>query len=147
MRWTEEAVTRLKQMHANGASANKIAVDLNCRISRSAVLGKKSRLGLCKSARIVRCERSAARETKRLQARRQKAKIIEPQRYEKYTPIRHDPPSDHVDIHGLKTGMCCFPFDAPPGSELSTVYCGAAAVDRSWCGEHRRIVYQPARGA
>lgn len=44
--WTEELTERLKTFYATGISSSQIAAEMNCGISRNAVIGKVSRMGL-----------------------------------------------------------------------------------------------------
>lgn len=160
MDWTDTRIDELRTLVSEGAKMAAMLQHFGPDATRGAIMGQKNRLGLCKSVRIVKAERSftreLARDARRIQAQREaanerraqrKARLANEPKPPRYTPVCHELPDGRVSIHELRNGMCSFPFDAPPGSELSTVYCGEAVVDRSWCADHRRIVYQPARGA
>lgn len=58
-RWDEAAVRQLRSLALTGMSSNQIAIALGLGVSRSAVIGKLYRLGLCTSARSGTPVRSA----------------------------------------------------------------------------------------
>ena len=47
--WTEELTDRLKSLYETGLSSSQIAAEMNCGISRNAVIGKTNRMGLTRS--------------------------------------------------------------------------------------------------
>lgn len=51
--WTDDRVEEAKRLWISGRSATQIAMELNCGLSRNAVIGKIHRLGLSKSGRAA----------------------------------------------------------------------------------------------
>jgi len=51
--WTDERIETVKRLWLAGRSANEIAREMNCGLSRNAVIGKVHRLGLSKAGRAA----------------------------------------------------------------------------------------------
>ena len=155
MAWTEERVSELKKLWAEGHSASQIANQLGG-VTRNAVIGKVHRLGLSGRAtpsrpvkrppRLARPKPTAARtgtpakpstpstpSAPRLPA--EPAVALEPQRL---------PNGDLVTVMNVKDSMCKWPIGDPADPNFS--FCGRPAEDGSpYCAEHAKMAFQPAR--
>lgn len=162
-KWTPEQDSRLAKLWTEGASASEIAADLNCGLSRSAVIGRAHRLKLAgriarrrvheisrpkqhgnkgtpKANAIVARARSAAA------ARRQSADN------EHFRPGSL-PPEDNagvdvtslIGIEDLRRGVItqCRWIHGEAGADAR--YCGRPVKPgTSWCPEHHSRVFKRA---
>lgn len=154
MAWTEERVTELKKLWAEGHSASQIASQLGG-VTRNAVIGKVHRLGLSGRAtpsrpvkrppRLARPKPQtiraggAAKSTPAAPAAprppAEPAVALEPQRL---------PNGDLVTVMNVKDSMCKWPIGDPADPNFS--FCGRKAADGSpYCAEHAKVAFQPAR--
>ena len=141
MGWTEEKVTKLKELWGKGNTASQIA-EIIGGISRNAVIGKAHRLNL--SAKIK--TRSAApnqnfndstSKTNFLRAKRgRKSKF-------KSLIIEKDfEPENPKQLEELDENSCKWPIGHP--DEKSFYFCGRSSLkDFSYCKLHLLYAYQP----
>lgn len=160
--WTTEVVTTLRAMVGAGKSANDIALVTG--FSRSAVIGKATRLGLKlhgqmggarspkqKSDPVARApvaKKSAASHPGNIRSKKDAMKGdpgLEP-------PItsedarRYDATARAVPLDDVGKGGCKFPVNAAALHEPH-LFCGHPASHGSWCDHHRRRVFgQGTRG-
>lgn len=73
--WTDERVADLKRLNAIGLSGSQIAAEMDCGFSRSAVIGKLSRLGIKSSHREEGKREGYAARTHKNAARFARSKI------------------------------------------------------------------------
>jgi GcrA cell cycle regulator len=150
MGWTEERVTLLRKLWAEGLSASQIAKQLTG-VTRNAVIGKVHRLGLAGRA-------TPSRPAKR-PVRAQRPRIIGP------TAPRMRPPSlvpaviiPHLeplrDANGraatvltINESTCKFPIGDPNDPDFA--FCGRSANPKPgaspYCADHARLAYQPSQ--
>ena len=155
MSWTEERVDVLKKLYAAGISATEIAVQLNCGLTRNAVIGKAHRLGLDRPA-----PQSTARKTPTLSSPPSKAPapkvapvslaaapIAFPPPVRRVKPdeklIPATPKGKHISILDLRNNTCRWPFDNhDPETSGSFLFCGDPSADladdRPYCPFHAR---------
>lgn len=164
MSWNEDRIEALRKLWADGLSANQIATELGNGITRNAVIGKVSRLGLSgsikrkpgvkpppppKAAKVLeaRARRSdAAAAPKPTLPRQLPRTSIAPIPIAQ--PAREIPPPDEakrVTILELRESMCKWPMGDPQAPEFR--YCGADAPigEGPYCKFHHRVAYQPPR--
>jgi GcrA cell cycle regulator len=119
MGWTEERVSELKKLWAEGHSASQIAKKLGA-VTRNAVIGKVHRLGLSGPAHT---QITAAEAN------------VEPQRL---------PNGDMVTVLTVKDSMCKWPIGDPADANFG--FCGHGTAEGSpYCAEHARVAFQPAK--
>lgn len=146
MGWTEERVSLLRKLWAEGLSASQIAKQLGG-VTRNAVIGKVHRLGLAGRA-------TPSRPAKR-PVRPQRPRVIGP------TAPRLRPPSlapamDMPQLEPLKfedgrtanvltlnETMCKFPIGDPNDADFA--FCGRGALGGPYCSDHARLAYQPSQ--
>ena len=140
MSWTEEKVTKLKELWGKGNTASQIA-EIIGGISRNAVIGKAHRLNL--SAKI-KTRAAASNESfdnsqgnkniKSRKGRRSKFKsLIIEQNFE---------PENPKNLEELDDNSCKWPIGHP--DEESFYFCGRSSLkDFSYCKLHLLYAYQP----
>lgn len=150
--WTEERIATLKRLRLAGFSARQIAGQLGG-VSRSAVLGKANRLGLCcpkKEAFETRIRTSPIKKEKRekrpqasglaIMTLGQRAQRLDRLRTQKI-PERESEPSTFCTLMELTADRCRWPI-GEPGS-LDFGYCGGPREVGAYCAAHAQIAYVP----
>ena len=141
MSWTEEKVTKLKELWGKGNTASQIA-EIIGGISRNAVIGKAHRLNL--SAKIKTRAATSNQSfdnsvneknihtTKRGRKSRFKTLIIE----------KDFEPEKPKQLEELDENSCKWPIGHP--DEKSFYFCGRSSLkDFSYCKLHLLYAYQP----
>ena len=162
MTWTDDLNTQLRRLWLAGKSAAEISRELGQGISRNAVIGKVSRLGLTGVSRAIPT-RSAQRRPQSAQGPHHRLaglRKIEgaPRRRgafaAKFDPLngaREDffqeivvPTMRRVALAELGEDMCRWPLGDPLTPDFC--YCGVATPQTtSYCAYHWRMAYQPER--
>ncbi len=145
--WTPDRVDLLKELWAKGHSCSQIAAQLGG-LTRNAVIGKKSRLGLPERRTTL----SATRRKRTVKQPPQKS-MAQPVAFRGPEIIPSSKPfSTKVfeagdrkpvtidDLHGLS---CRFPFDDQDGNHIG--YCGATKTGEAYCDFHAAIAYPALR--
>ena len=149
--WTDENVARLKELWATGASCSQIAAALDCGVSRNAVIGKATRLGLSprKTLTVAR-PRAHMRRNRRSNAAQAIAGVRRAQRWQSIEPepLPEEPEEIVIPVAQRRSLMqlnehtCRWPVGDP--GEGDFFFCGAEpAVDQSYCPAHCRIAHRP----
>jgi len=154
--WTDAAVLQLKALWADGLSCSQIAGEIGCS-SRSAVIGKVSRLGLERRAisprRIKpraerrtpfkpkpssdRTARDAARTARQLQLDAEEAGALTDLSAENNIPL-----GQRCSLFELTDENCHWPCGEPGDPDF--FFCGGKARDGlPYCGYHYCVAYQP----
>ena len=140
MGWTEEKVSKLKELWGKGKTASQIA-EIIGGISRNAVIGKAHRLNL--SAKIKNRSQTykkidenidIGRNEKQTKGRRNKFKslIIE----------KDFEPENPKQLEELDENSCKWPIGHP--NEKTFYFCGRSSLkDFSYCKLHLLYAYQP----
>ena len=143
--WTEERVELLKNRFAAGLSAREIAGDIG--VSRNAVIGKLSRLGLSreKAADARRPARKDAAKghrpgpLPRLQYQMLQKLYAEPQAVVDDEPVH----SEHCcSLLELSEEKCRWPISTPGADDFC--FCGNTPLKGlPYCVGHTRLAYRP----
>ena len=160
MSWTDERVSTLKKLWAEGHSASQIAKQLGG-VTRNAVIGKVHRLGLSGRAtpsRPVKRPPRLARPKPRVLPDGS-VKVAAPQALERpaeaprtaierQEPLAPLPPLTMADgepatILTLRDSMCKWPIGDPADPKFA--FCGRKADCGPYCAEHAKVAFQPAR--
>ena len=160
MSWTEERVSALKKLWAEGHSASQIAKQLGG-VTRNAVIGKVHRLGLSGRAtpsRPVKRPPRLARPKPRVMPDGS-VKVATPQvperaveqprtAIERPVAVAPLPPLTQADgepatILTLRDSMCKWPIGDPADPKFA--FCGRKADCGPYCAEHAKVAFQPAR--
>ncbi|MFC7291974.1 GcrA family cell cycle regulator [Hirschia litorea] len=164
MAWTEERVTELKKLWAEGHSASQIAKQLGG-VTRNAVIGKVHRLGLSGRAtpsrpvkrppRLARpkpqvVQPIAATATKTTTATPKPAREAStPALPSRMAPAAYVKPKrlgngDMVTVMTVQDSMCKWPIGDPADPDFG--FCGHASDgDSPYCSEHAKLAFQPSR--
>jgi GcrA cell cycle regulator len=153
MKWPDERITRLKQLHADPArySNQEIARTLGG-VTRNAVIGMAHRLGLSRPERTPNAE-SVARQLRR---ERQWTVSAKPARHRRggithvtiapdSQPMPAEPPPPPVDdcrctLHQLTASTCRWPIGDP--QQKGFYFCGGIRTEPfPYCGYHARVAY------
>ncbi|MEM6627544.1 MAG: GcrA family cell cycle regulator [Pseudomonadota bacterium] len=157
MAWTEERVTELKKLWAEGHSASQIAKQLGG-VTRNAVIGKVHRLGLSGRATPSRPVKRPPRLARPKPQQRAAGTANTPAVSK--SPGAAQPPSmpvetvsvepkrlpngDMVTVLTVKDNMCKWPIGDP--ADPSFGFCGRACESGSpYCAEHAKLAFQPAK--
>jgi GcrA cell cycle regulator len=143
--WTEERIERLKSRFAAGLTCREIAGEIG--VSRNAVIGKLSRLGLTreKTGDTPRTERKDA-------AKGPRTRSVPRQQYQMLRKVYAAPPTaaDDGPIHRehccslleLSEQRCRWPISTPGASDFC--FCGnPPAEGLPYCAGHARLAYRP----
>lgn len=142
--WTDAEVEQIKVLFSSGLSASRISLRLGSRRSRSAILGKLSRIGLLKG-RVHREESEPKERTPRPPRTRSQPQL--PKRVSPHMalakPWRPLAPEPHrVTILQLSSTTCKWPIGDPGNEDFC--FCGHGPRDGSpYCEYHARIAYRP----
>ena len=137
--WTEERLERLKSGFAAGWSCRQIADDIG--VSRNAVIGKLSRLGLTRENSGEAPARKNAPKGRgsapRLQYRLLQAVYAEPQSEVFEAPIL----SEHIcSLLELSEASCRWPINTPGEKDFG--FCGKRPLaGKPYCAEHAAMAY------
>ncbi len=156
MAWTEERVSELKKLWAEGHSASQIAKQLGG-VTRNAVIGKVHRLGLSGRAtpsRPVKRPPRLARPKPQVTTARtttttpktNDAPIQTPVRTPAKPAVNVQPKrlgnGDMVTVMTVKDTMCKWPIGDPADPNFG--FCGHKTDGSSpYCTEHARMAFQP----
>ena len=143
--WTEERLELLKDRFAEGLTCREIAGEIG--VSRNAVIGKLSRLGLTreKTGDAPRTERKDA-------ARGPRARSVPRLQYQMLRKVYAAPPpaADAGPIHRehccslleLSEQRCRWPISTPGAADFC--FCGnPPAEGLPYCAGHARLAYRP----
>ena len=140
MSWTEEKVTKLKELWGSGKTASQIA-EIIGGISRNAVIGKAHRLNL--SAKIKQ-RIPASNQTNNikhdytnLQKRKSKRS-----KFKSLLLDKNFEPAKNLHLEELTDHTCKYMEGHP--DELDASFCGRKTVEKfSYCPLHLMIIFQP----
>ena len=148
MGWTEERVEILKKLWLDGFSASQIAKQLGAGLTRNAVIGKVHRLGLSGRASPSQPQRPVFKPTRPARSAPQVASVAAPRRLD--TAVAAIEPAALATFSCEETGsatvltlgshMCKWPIGDPSSEGFS--FCGRAASEGPYCGQHARVAYQ-----
>ena len=140
MSWTEEKVSKLKELWGKGNTASEIA-NIIGGISRNAVIGKAHRLNL--SAKIkTRAATSnqdfeSSIENKKIKSRKGKRN-----KFKSLIIERDFEPENPKQLEELDENSCKWPLGHP--DEKDFYFCGRSSLkDFSYCKLHLLYAYQP----
>ncbi len=140
MSWTEEKVTKLKELWGKGNTASQIA-EIIGGISRNAVIGKAHRLNL--SAKIK--TRTATSNESFKNSRNDnniKSKRGRRSKFKSLLIEKDFEPENPKTLEELDENSCKWPIGHP--NEKSFYFCGRSSLkDFSYCKLHLLYAYQP----
>ena len=141
MSWTDEKVTKLKELWGKGNTASQIAQIIGG-ISRNAVIGKAHRLNL--SAKI-KTRTAISNENFENSANEKKLLPVKRGRKSKFKSLiieKDFEPENPKQLEELDENSCKWPIGHP--DEKSFYFCGRSSLkDFSYCKLHLLYAYQP----
>ena len=140
MSWTEEKVTKLKELWGNGNTASQIA-EIIGGISRNAVIGKAHRLNL--SAKIkTRTATSNKSFESYMEKNSIKSKRGRKSKFKSLIIEKNFEPENPKQLEELDEDSCKWPLGHP--DEKNFYFCGRSSLkDFSYCKLHLLYAYQP----
>ena len=140
MSWTEEKVSKLKELWGKGNTASQIA-EIIGGISRNAVIGKAHRLNL--SAKIkTRAATSNEAFNNNIENRTNKSKRGRRSRFKSLIIEKDFDPENPKQLEELDDNSCKWPIGHP--DEKGFYFCGRSSLkDFSYCKLHLLYAYQP----
>jgi GcrA cell cycle regulator len=141
MSWTEEKVTKLKELWGKGNTASQIA-EIIGGISRNAVIGKAHRLNL--SAKIKTRAATSNQSFDNLKNEKN-IQIPKKSRRSKFKSLlieKDFEPENPKQLEELDENSCKWPIGHP--DEKTFYFCGRSSLkDFSYCKLHLLYAYQP----
>ena len=140
MSWTEEKVTKLKELWGKGKTANQIA-EIIGGISRNAVIGKAHRLNL--SAKIKTRAATSNQNFENSQDNKNiRSNKGRKNRFRSLIIEKNFEPENPKQLEELDENSCKWPIGHP--NEKSFYFCGRTSLkDFSYCKLHLLYAYQP----
>ena len=140
MSWTEEKVSKLKELWGKGNTASQIA-EIIGGISRNAVIGKAHRLNL--SAKIkTRTAASNKDFENSIEVNSAKSRRSRKSKFKSLIIEKNFEPENPKQLEELDENSCKWPIGHP--NEKSFYFCGRSSLkDFSYCKLHLLYAYQP----
>ncbi|MDC0522105.1 hypothetical protein OAN46_02165 [Candidatus Pelagibacter sp.] len=140
MSWTEEKVSKLKELWGKGNTASQIA-EIIGGISRNAVIGKAHRLNL--SAKIkTRTATSNKNFDSNVEVNNPRLKRGRKSRFKSLIIEKDFEPENPKQLEELDESSCKWPIGHP--DEKNFYFCGRSSLkDFSYCKLHLLYAYQP----
>ncbi|MDC1166799.1 GcrA family cell cycle regulator [Candidatus Pelagibacter sp.] len=140
MSWTEEKVSKLKELWGKGNTASQIA-EIIGGISRNAVIGKAHRLNL--SAKIkTRTATSNKNFDSNVEVNNARLKRGRKSRFKSLIIEKDFEPENPKQLEELDESSCKWPIGHP--DEKNFYFCGRSSLkDFSYCKLHLLYAYQP----
>ena len=139
MSWTEEKVTKLKELWGKGNTASQIA-EIIGGISRNAVIGKAHRLNL--SAKIKTRTAASNQDFKNTtESKNIKNKLSRKNKFKSLIIEKDFEPENPKQLEELTDNDCKYPIGHP--NEKDFYFCGRSSLkDFSYCKLHLLYSYQ-----
>ena len=140
MSWTEEKVSKLKELWGKGQTASQIA-EIIGGVSRNAVIGKAHRLNL--SAKIkTRSSINHNNIGKISESNNSLKKSSRKHRFRSLLLDKNFEPAKNLKLEDLNENTCKYMEGHP--DEKDSSFCGRKTIEKfSYCPLHLMIVFQP----
>ena len=144
MSWTEEKVSKLKELWGSGKTANQIA-EIIGGISRNAVIGKAHRLNLSlknKTKNYSDGINNRFSQIYNFKKNNKKIKKIPRSKFKSLLIEKDFEPENPKQLEELNDNSCKWPIGHP--NESSFYFCGRTSLkDFSYCKLHLLYAFQP----
>jgi GcrA cell cycle regulator len=141
--WTDERVEQLRTLFSDPEiySNSEIATKLDCGLSRNAVIGKISRLGLTRFTTNAPGRKTVTKRFRRADGTKQAFNARPKITPEPFVIQCTEVVPLNIAFSDLQDGDCRFPYGDNPGT---MTYCGLPSLTGlSWCRGHFCIVTTP----
>jgi len=139
MAWTEEKITKLRQLWGKGNTASQIA-GLIGDVTRNAVIGKAHRLNL--SGKIITKNSNFKKKTHTKQSQVEISKKTRRSRFKSLLIEKDFEPENPIQLEELDDKTCKWPIGHPDKEDF--YFCGRTSLkDFSYCKLHLLYAYQP----
>ena len=139
MSWTEEKVSKLKELWGKGQTASQIA-EIIGGISRNAVIGKAHRLNL--SAKIKTRSNVSQNNEYFKSTNQESQKRGRKNKFRSLLLSKDFEPAKNLQLEELNENTCKYMEGHP--NESSASFCGRKTVEKfSYCPLHLIVVFQP----
>jgi len=139
MSWTDEKVSKLKDLWGKGQTASQIA-EIIGGVTRNAVIGKAHRLNLS-----IKIKTKSISTTNKILIKSDESKIKFKGKRNKFKSLLLDKnfePARNLDLEELTENTCKYMEGHP--DDVGSSFCGRKNVDKfSYCPLHLMIVFQP----
>ncbi len=140
MSWTEEKVSKLKELWGKGNTASQIA-EIIGGISRNAVIGKAHRLNLSAKIKTRTATSSQNFDSTRIEKNTQ-SKRGRKSKFKSLIIEKDFEPENPKQLEELDENSCKWPIGHP--DEKTFYFCGRSSLkDFSYCKLHLLYAYQP----
>ena len=144
MSWTEEKVSKLKELWGSGKTANQIA-EIIGGISRNAVIGKAHRLNLSSKIKTKNYSdgiNNRFSQIDNFEKNNKKIKKIPRSKFKSLLIEKDFEPENPKQLEELSDNSCKWPIGHP--NESSFYFCGRTSLkDFSYCKLHLLYAFQP----
>jgi GcrA cell cycle regulator len=147
--WSEHRIEQLKRCFQAGLTSSQIAREIG--VTRNAVIGKLSRLGLSRPRNVATSQLELRRGAKLMRPRRARLNLVGQNdvlmtAFSALAPQAEDiavPAGGRgVTLLELSHGKCRWPIDRPDADDV--YFCGSEPVaGLPYCAAHARIAYRP----
>ena len=139
MSWTEEKVTKLKELWGKGQTASQIA-EIIGGVSRNAVIGKAHRLNLSAKIKTRSIVSNSSREN--ITTNNSFKKGSRKHRFRSLLLDKNFEPARNLQLEELDENTCKYMEGHP--NEKNSSFCGRKTIEKfSYCPLHLMIVFQP----
>ena len=139
MSWTEDKVTKLKELWGKGQTASQIA-EIIRGVSRNAVIGKAHRLNL--SAKIKTRSTISNNNANLIQNNNYSKKGNRRSKFKSLLLDKNFEPARNLQLEDLNEQTCKYMEGHPDDKDSS--FCGRKTIEKfSYCPLHLMIVFQP----
>ena len=141
MSWTDEKVSKLKELWGKGNTASQIA-EIIGGISRNAVIGKAHRLNLSAKIKTRTATSSQSFDNSTNEKCIQTAKRGRKSKFKSLIIEKNFEPENPKQLEELDENSCKWPIGHP--DEKNFYFCGRSSLkDFSYCKLHLLYAYQP----
>ena len=141
MSWTDEKVSKLKELWGKGNTASQIA-EIIGGISRNAVIGKAHRLNLSAKIKTRTASSSQNFDNSINEKNNQKIRRGRKNKFKSLIIEKDFEPENPKQLEELDENSCKWPIGHP--DEKSFYFCGRSSLkDFSYCKLHLLYAYQP----
>ena len=139
MGWTEEKVSKLKDLWGKGQTASQIA-EIIGGVSRNAVIGKAHRLNLSAKIKTRSIVPNTSRES--ITTNNSFKKGSRKHRFRSLLLDKNFEPARNLQLEELNENTCKYMEGHP--NEKDSSFCGRKTIEKfSYCPLHLMIVFQP----